>query len=112
LSRARGFSTLGPPLFSQGFPLNPFRYQYAEVTDPNYPQLRNRAHPVLQWEIRDHKIKRVHILIQQSPHISSWFHYSQVTLYKSPRHFEDLVNIKYSRSLLARFLLGKTPLFR
>lgn len=82
------------------------RYKYAEITDPTNqnPLTHNRAFPILQFKIRDRKIKNVHLLLQSKPRITAWFHWSEVRLYKSKSAWATLPEQRFSANPMRRLL--------
>lgn len=60
-----------------------YRYQYAEVIDPGYPMLRNKALPIAQWHLKGNRIKAVTVRISERPPISMRFSWKQVILFRA-----------------------------
>jgi len=81
-----------------------YQYQYAEVIDPLYSSLHNKALPVLRWEVRGDKVRRVDLLIQDTPRITKWFHCAsgithqkQVTLFKAREEFIQIFTERHAQ---------------
>jgi len=89
------------------------QYKYAEITSPTSQNALTyrKAFPILQMRIRDRKIKNVRILLQESPRIEAWFHWSEVRLYKAKSEWAHLPEQRFSANgirKLIKQLTGRT----
>ena len=70
------------------------QYQYARVTDPLYRNLRNKALPIIQFDIVESEKKIVRVHLSFGNNSSHWFHASQVVMYKSGK---DLLKLGHEK---------------
>jgi hypothetical protein len=77
------------------------QFQYAEVIDPLYPQLRSKALPIASWEVSygSNQIVGVAVFLNGSK-----FHFdrSQVRLFRGDPSHVHLVTAQRSAGILAR----------
>ncbi len=59
------------------------QYQYAEVIDPMYRNLNNKALPIIRFDIVDSEKKVLAVELSFGNNSSQWFEQNQVILYKS-----------------------------
>jgi hypothetical protein len=84
---------------------NIFRYRYAAFKHPELmdnPLLNGKCFPILEFKLRNSKIKEVKLLIQEDPKIVDWFHWKLVTLYKGPQHFAKAASGLRTHNLFSR----------
>lgn len=77
-------------------------YQHAEIKHPDYPKLRGRALPIIQYEICEHRVLGVNVQLKDGQ--SHWFYRPHIMLYKSGKSFLDNLESAVSESLIRKFL--------
>jgi len=80
-----------------------FKYQWAEVSDSNYPLLRGKAFPILRYEV-DSKgdILRVHLKLSDS--FFKWFYRNQLIMYRGGNEFLNVADIVKSKNKSHSFI--------
>lgn len=67
-----------------------FKYKYASLDPAKYPEARFKAFPIAEFGVKDSKIKKVRLILQQQPLASAWFHFEDVTLFKAGENTKRL----------------------
>jgi hypothetical protein len=60
------------------------QWQYAECIDPNYPQLRNKAMPIISYELAFFSDTLIGVTCMLHAGHNKWFDIRQVRLYRGP----------------------------
>jgi len=71
------------------------QYQYAEVIDPMYRNLRNKALPIIKFEIGNYDKVILAVELSFGNNSSQWFKKSQICLFKSGK---DLIKLGHYKN--------------
>jgi len=81
------------------------KYRYASFRPErcSSPLLLGRSFPIVRYKILGDKVKCVELLLQETPRIVSWYHWTDVILFECASSWCS-VDGRYSEGLLRRLL--------